>query len=471
MNISISDIFLDDSKFDALKGFKGFNFFDILCIATLNKWFDILDNEKYINIRENFLKQILEIKSQSSTNNKKFLEMNILDLRENEKKPSILDILQGISNNFHFLKMLSQNIHNIQYLLKKYSISRRTLDYYTKYNIIFYNELKNDQEPNMNEINLLHLSDPQFGKDMDRIDLEYLVRKLKLIRKKGKKFDFFVITGDLTSTGSKHEFMSAYHLIDSILQIFESTNIKKIYLVPGNHDINYKLSRISRNLKLENYNNFLNRIYKENPTKIIEFIRYHPGVFIPIVRINSNYKIDHQKVNSRRQSIDPREVFYIVNQINNFNEKNGISTKKPLIIFLIHHPPHLIENFNQNILCHFENLGYSLNLFLHGHDHAFLQPNLYKISNSKISMAIGSGSSSLLSKWRNFPGYDEKNKINHLNIKIESDTNNNLKIIIKIEVYNISAKDIEQKPQLYKYSFNFSDLTTISIFDGSGVEK
>ena len=55
-----------------------------------------------------------------------------------------------------------------------------------------------------NQIKILHLSDIQIGRDIDRLLFTKLTEVLKKIR--DIKIDYIFITGDLTSEGEKDEF-------------------------------------------------------------------------------------------------------------------------------------------------------------------------------------------------------------------------------------------------------------------------
>lgn len=84
----------------------------------------------------------------------------------------------------------------------------------------------------------LHLHPPDYGAD---VVLEGLILDVKKVMAKyGIKPDFIAVTGDIAHTGKQKEYERAVAFFDKLLKV---TNLSKshLYLVPGNHDIDWSL--------------------------------------------------------------------------------------------------------------------------------------------------------------------------------------------------------------------------------------
>lgn len=92
-----------------------------------------------------------------------------------------------------------------------------------------------------NQIRWLHLSDFHFG--LNRYDQEFSAKKivehLKENLDKGVFPDFVFITGDVANTGKKSEYEQFIdNLISPIVDLLGADFLEKIFIVPGNHDLN-----------------------------------------------------------------------------------------------------------------------------------------------------------------------------------------------------------------------------------------
>jgi len=104
----------------------------------------------------------------------------------------------------------------------------------------------NHQGENEPSLTLLHVSDMQFGKH-HRFEegklLDYTLDDLKQgwCVEHDLKPDLIVVTGDLAEWGMKKEFDEALVFIRGLMGHFE-LGAEKVVIIPGNHDINRKLS-------------------------------------------------------------------------------------------------------------------------------------------------------------------------------------------------------------------------------------
>jgi 3',5'-cyclic AMP phosphodiesterase CpdA/CheY-like chemotaxis protein len=105
------------------------------------------------------------------------------------------------------------------------------------------NKSKND------EINILHLSDLQFGDpEFDNSLSESFVGSLRrsIVDKEIATIDFIAITGDVSYSGSPKQYEQAYKWIDNLcLNIIGDNYSDRLLLVPGNHDMNLSLCALN----------------------------------------------------------------------------------------------------------------------------------------------------------------------------------------------------------------------------------
>lgn len=94
-------------------------------------------------------------------------------------------------------------------------------------------------------INILHLSDFHFDggpKDNEKgLIIKNIIKDLKKYLLKGKKIHIVIISGDLTKTATKKQFISTTKLLVEKLEDQTSglgLDRKHIFAIPGNHDIN-----------------------------------------------------------------------------------------------------------------------------------------------------------------------------------------------------------------------------------------
>lgn len=126
---------------------------------------------------------------------------------------------------------------------------------------------------NGNRLGIIQLSDLQFGRKHRFKDSSDFVRKLVSdIRDMSERHNFrplyMVLSGDISQTGHSDEFAEAVKVVDGLSDDL-NIDVKKILCVPGNHDINWNLSKLAEEagdeqLKFLPYNNFISTLTKNN---------------------------------------------------------------------------------------------------------------------------------------------------------------------------------------------------------------
>ncbi len=129
----------------------------------------------------------------------------------------------------------------------------------------------------MNQINWLHISDTHIKEenfDRDTVIsalLEDIRRRTERIDSHLERIDFVFITGDLVFSGRKDEYdIALQRLIKPLAQELGIDNLsQRIFLVPGNHDIDRSQSRGTRQvirdaLNRENAPNTLQTLMNDN---------------------------------------------------------------------------------------------------------------------------------------------------------------------------------------------------------------
>lgn len=120
----------------------------------------------------------------------------------------------------------------------------------------------------MSRFGLIQLSDLQFGKK-HRFETpskihEYLAHDILFLSEKYQFVPIYLIlTGDITETGHADEFLDASLSIENLCNLI-SLDKTSVLAVPGNHDINWPLSKVANEvgdltLKYNNYNKFVNK--------------------------------------------------------------------------------------------------------------------------------------------------------------------------------------------------------------------
>jgi len=285
-----------------------------------------------------------------------------------------------------------------------------------------------------NEIKILHLSDIQIGRDIDRllfIKLNEVLKNLKDI-----KIDYVFITGDLTSEGEKDEFAKFKLFLYQLNGFFPHLKKEDIIIIPGNHDLNRRLSKIQINLKYKNFNNFIKEFYGYERKNFYVVQKHFNNLTFPIIALDSNTEITHNPLTYHRAFITGEQIGEIIK----FYNQKEISTElseDQLKIYCVHHPPYVLENFDIGIL---RNLckGGGLHIIFHGHTHSFETPTILYTRDNKIIMAIGCGSPTTKAKKR-LPGQYSKAQFNLVTLKDDSPNENSKLYNIRIKSYILDS--------------------------------
>jgi len=140
---------------------------------------------------------------------------------------------------------------------------------------------------------LLHLSDLHFGFIFDKNNYEetsshrfseglYTKKMSTYISKQINDLEhergtcnglYLIISGDIVNQGKDNEYTNASQFFKEII---ENTNLSKnnLVIVPGNHDINWNLSKENRSSRFDNYLKFLKNIYNDDLRKFYPYLNW-----------------------------------------------------------------------------------------------------------------------------------------------------------------------------------------------------
>jgi len=188
------------------------------------------------------------------------------------------------------------------------------------------------------------------------------------------------ITGDITQVGSVTEYTQAENFISDLLKspILKSIDNKKVFVVPGNHDVDYKSEVLGE--RFQQYIEFHNRLYKtavmrEEPHNC-QMVYDHSSDGYVVVCINSSIYVQKDTSDEKRGRIGTQDLERLQNELESFPEE---SLSNSIKIALIHHHPVLIPSLTEvdrgydavhnsekliNILKKF-----GFHAILHGHKH------------------------------------------------------------------------------------------------------
>jgi formylglycine-generating enzyme required for sulfatase activity len=214
---------------------------------------------------------------------------------------------------------------------------------------------------NNNQFQILHISDLHFNKEQDfdrSLVIELFLKRLKEDYNKGLQPEIVIVTGDIAYHGIKTEYEKAKPFFDELL-VCLGLEQDKLFVVPGNHDVNRKKYRKSDvpgykdmkdlNDELENkifrqdlfkgiqdYFNFIDINYPHlSPVDegLVPFVHIHQCLFrkkIGLIGLNSAWMCREEQEKGKI-AIGEYQVKQAVKKLN----KMG---KTDLIIFCFHHP-------------------------------------------------------------------------------------------------------------------------------------
>ena len=125
----------------------------------------------------------------------------------------------------------------------------------------------------MSRFGIIQLSDLQYGKN-HRFETpskihESLANDITFLSEKYQFIPIYIIlSGDITESGHANEFLDASNSIENLCKSI-SLDKSSVLAVPGNHDINWPLSKIANEvgdntLKYNNYNKFIDKTCNKN---------------------------------------------------------------------------------------------------------------------------------------------------------------------------------------------------------------
>ncbi|MCP4696087.1 MAG: hypothetical protein GY862_04460 [Gammaproteobacteria bacterium] len=268
----------------------------------------------------------------------------------------------------------------------------------------------------MNEkmLHILHLSDIHLGTaaqaDVYRTHLETdLKRELGI-----KKLQYLVLSGDIANRSAPEEYAAALALADGLIKGF-GLDKERIIIVPGNHDLNWDLSKKAYRfvykadlpnppppeaetipageagvlLRQPNYPQrfshfdeyFYNKIHGQSFSDITALIHFFPQHGLLFLCLNSCWQIDHHYTD--RAGIDPGILAKAMTCL--LDEKYQDIFK----IALWHHPASGPQGMkNTDFLQHLAVHGFQL--CLHGHVHEAGE-NLYRYDPQRQIHLVGAG--------------------------------------------------------------------------------
>jgi 3',5'-cyclic AMP phosphodiesterase CpdA len=247
-------------------------------------------------------------------------------------------------------------------------------------------------------ITIVHLSDPQFGRNhrFGRLSpsapddsFDSLVGRLqedleKLQEDEGLTPDLLAVTGDLAEWGKKGEFEDVLQFLHRLAAVL-GLGRERVLLVPGNHDINRKLCEAYFNeceaeettpsepywRKLQYYANFFERYYEG--LSGICFTEAEPWTFyefedlkVVAAGLNSTWKESHRP-DDHYGWVGEKQLRWFAERLRTYKERGWLR------LGLIHHNVlRRAQEDNENLRDADDlqrRLGGELNLLLHGHTH------------------------------------------------------------------------------------------------------
>ena len=239
-----------------------------------------------------------------------------------------------------------------------------------------------------NHFQILHLSDLHISEDKQfdqSLVFDPLLERLKKDADKGLKPEIVLVTGDIVYHGIASEYKQAKSFFDRMLGCLKLDN-GRLFIVPGNHDVNRKKYRKSELLHYENmtdlneelenpeyrqdllkgmkeYYDFIHKQYphlKSVYDNLIPFVHLHPsqcGKKVGIVGLNSAWM--------SRKSPDREDVAIGEYQVKKAVTELRKKGKPDILLFCFHHPLNWLWEKDQE-----RNIKYfSKSILLTGHLH------------------------------------------------------------------------------------------------------
>ncbi len=150
----------------------------------------------------------------------------------------------------------------------------------------------------------LHIADVSYDQDI------VLSQLLEQLSKKSLNADCIFVTGDITRSGQKAEFLQAKRFLDKLLELLNLSK-NKIFFVPGNHDIDWKKLNKLRNpgiKELLSNRERVNEFLLSNTADAREARKYNFNKFINYAEFVNSYMVDEQE--SSAYSFNVENYYY-----------------------------------------------------------------------------------------------------------------------------------------------------------------
>lgn len=256
------------------------------------------------------------------------------------------------------------------------------------------------------EINILHLSDIQYGRHhvdvkkkrkpiYKKWDYDDQLEKIKesldnLEKKHGVRPNFIAVTGDIAEESKPEEYILADSFIGGIAAHL-GIDRRYVVMVPGNHDVSWELCRKARlraksenrefNLpyfpKFGNYRKFFNSFYEkiEFPPEVPPY-KFSKKLFVnflfpeeKIVFCGLNSCVDESEERPHHGRVTVEQFRRAISEIENIDPE-----RKLLRVVLIHHNYQrgsYDDNWNliDKDILHPHLISHNVHIILHGHQH------------------------------------------------------------------------------------------------------
>lgn len=272
----------------------------------------------------------------------------------------------------------------------------------------------------MSSLRWLHLSDFHFGKEVFQQELVSgkIIDHIKEQISEGNRPDFVFITGDIANAGKKEEYELFVRIIlDPVLEVMGREFRDRIFVVPGNHDLNRKINKgFSRESFLSVEGGFFDPTSEslEDRNMLVDrFAHFMYQTELPLAMDifseagSYNCTLDVNGVNIGIVGLNTAWLCH--DEKDKYNLTPGVALVRTALdaisdcgvkIVLGHHP---LEWLHANHIKPLKALFGSHNvLYLHGHMHeSWAEPN-YGAGNEFLTIQTGAGYQAPEgSKWKN----------------------------------------------------------------------
>jgi len=252
----------------------------------------------------------------------------------------------------------------------------------------------------MSRFGIIQLSDLQYGKN-HRFSTpsnihETLANDISFLSEKYQFIPIYIIlSGDITESGHADEFFDASNSIENLCKLI-SLDKSSVLAVPGNHDINWPLSKIAsevgdNTLKYNNYNKFINKTCNKNSS-------ISTNGFLKL--IDNRYGIEFLFMNSCELEDYENHIGYIDKSklVSSLNKKTNDTTDGYTKICITHHRIEHTDSHSKSVINNsfeIESIlivnGYHLTLSGHIHEsrcYECIQDNLKIIHSGAGSTGV-----------------------------------------------------------------------------------